>query len=71
MAVDARLVDRVVRVVELNTTRDQPPALPEHTVLLILVVHAGEDVDDVRAALVEAVDQGRLEETRDGYRVVE
>lgn len=61
------LVERVVRVVEYQTTEPQPDRAAEATILTVLSSHADHPPDEVRAALDRAVEQGRLKTDGDHY----
>lgn len=54
-------IDRVVRTVDLQTTDVQPDKIAADKVVMHLAGHGSETEADVRAALDEAVAEGRLE----------
>jgi len=55
------VVDRVVRTVEKQTSPEQPDKISASKVVLILADHGSMDAQEVREALDQAVDEGRLE----------
>lgn len=52
---------RVVRTVDAQTSGPQPDRIPAHKVVMHLAGHGSETEADVRRALDETVEQGRLE----------
>jgi len=54
-------VDRVVRTVDHQTSQMQPDRIPASKVVMILADHGNMSPSEVREALDDAVDQGRLE----------
>ena len=55
------IVEHVVDTVDAQTSKMQPDRVPENKIVLILADHGRHEPADVRAALDEAVTQGRLE----------
>ena len=55
------LVDRVVSVVENQTTPAQPDTFPASKIVMLLAEYGREDHAEVRDAIEEAIVSGRLE----------
>ncbi|WP_135807318.1 hypothetical protein [Halorussus marinus] len=58
---DYDIVDRVVRTVYYQISPTQPDRIPAHKVVMILAGNGSEDEHQVRRALDDAVEAGRLE----------
>ncbi len=66
MPMGTDLVDKVVRIVQLNTNEMQPGPVSEHIIVRIALGAAGSP-DTVRDALATAVAEGRLERVDGAY----
>jgi len=53
--------NRVARVVELQTTSNQPDAVPVHTVVQILAANGSYSGQEVRTGIEQALEDGLLD----------
>ena len=55
------MANRVTRVVELQTTSNQPDAVPVHTVVQVLAANGSYSGQEVRDGIEQALEEGLLD----------